>query len=67
MKMANEIPLAISGHAVAEDEIVHSATDVDRINLNETEVINGGSDIGHRRIKQQGAAMKTPGIERRKT
>ena len=50
--MANEVALAIAGHAVAENEIVHSTTDIDRINLNETEMIKGGGDVGDKRIEQ---------------
>ena len=52
MKVANEVALAVAGHAVAEDEIVHPATDIDRINLNETEMIKGGGDVGDKRIEQ---------------
>ena len=67
MKMADEVALAIAGHAVAKDEIVHSATDIDRINLNETEMAERGSGTENRRIEQECPAMKSPGIERRKT
>ena len=63
MKVANEIALAITRYTIAEDEILRPATDVDRINLNETKVANCGGGTGHRRIEQQGTAMKTPGIK----
>ena len=67
MKVANQIALAIAGHAVAQDKIVHSAADINRINLNEAETIKRGGDIGHGRVEQQRTAMKTPGIKMRKT
>ena len=67
MKMVNEIALAIAGHAVAQDKIMHSATDINRINLNEAEMIKRGGNTGHGRIQQHRTAMKTSGIEWRKT
>ncbi|SRR6266436_4445261 len=51
MKVANEVALAIACYAVAEDEVVHSPTDIDRINLNETEATERGRDTGDRRIQ----------------
>jgi len=64
MKMADEVAFAIPGHAVAEDEVVHPAADVDRVNLGETMVSECGIDTGSRCIEQKRAAVEAAGIER---
>jgi len=64
MKVANEVALAIPDHTVSEDEIMHPPTYVDRVNLDETQVIECSPDTGRRRIEQDGAAMKTASVER---
>ncbi|MEY3773801.1 MAG: hypothetical protein RLZZ129_581 [Verrucomicrobiota bacterium] len=60
--VAHEVALAVAGDAVAEDEVVHAAADVDRINLHEAVVREGGGDIGGRGIQQQRPAHEAAGV-----
>ena len=62
MKVQAKITLSIPGHTVAENKIVHPATHVDRIDLNETMMLNRGLHARHRRIEQQSAPMETARI-----
>ena len=64
MQMANEVALTVTGHAVAEDVVVHPATNVDRVHLNEALVGKRRVNAGHRLIEQQGAPVKAARVER---
>ena len=44
MQMAHEVALAMTGHAIAENVVVHAAADVDRVDLYITEMIDHGAD-----------------------
>ena len=51
MKVANQAALTIIHDAIAQNEIVHSAADIDGINLNKTKVIESGGNGGDRSIE----------------
>lgn len=59
VEMAHEIALAVTGDAVAQDEIVHASADVDRIDLHETVMRERGGDVGRRLIEQETGAGET--------
>jgi hypothetical protein len=63
MQMAHQTALDVICHPVAEDQIMHAATDVDRVNLDVTVVGEGGGYVGHRRIEQQEPAHKPAGSD----
>jgi len=67
VQVAHEAALAISGDAVAEDEVVHPATDVDWVDLNEPVVSECSREAGRRGIEEKRATVKAAGVERRKT
>jgi hypothetical protein len=58
--MAHEIALAIAGDAVAQNEIVHAAADIDRIDLHTAEVTQRGGEVGQGRIEMLHPAEKAP-------
>jgi len=64
MQVAQQVALAISSHAIAQDEIVHPSANVDRIDLNKPAMRQCGGDIGRGGIEEQSTAMKAAGIER---
>jgi hypothetical protein len=66
MEKLNEIALAITGHAIAQDQVMHAPTYIDWIDLDEAVVIKGSSEAGCRRVKQYGTPMKTARIVHRK-
>ncbi len=47
VKEAKEIPLPVALHAVAQDEILHAATDIDGVNLDVTVVAQRGCHVGN--------------------
>ena len=57
MQVAHEVALAITGDAIAEDEIVHPATDVDWVDLNEAMVSEYSREAGRRGIEEKRAAL----------
>ena len=61
VQMSHEAFFAIANHAVAQNMIMHSPTDVDRINLHITEVLEHAGNIGRGFIEQHGSPVKTPG------
>src|SRR5689334_4507684 len=63
VNMPNEPALGIAGHAGAQDEVVHPATDINGINLDETQALDDSSDTGHGLVQQQGTAMKPASLE----
>src|SRR5439155_23017716 len=63
MQIIIEVPLAIVCHTVAKNEILHSATNIDWIDLNKPVMIQCRTDADSRLIEQQSAPMKSPRIE----
>jgi len=66
MESTNEVALGITSDAVAKDEIVHASTDINGIDLNETEVSERSLQGRQWLIEQQRAPVETAGVERRK-
>jgi hypothetical protein len=64
MEITNESALAIASHAIAQYKVMHSAANIDWINLDETKVSKGSCNIWRRSIQQDSAAMKSPRIQR---
>jgi len=67
VQMAKEVAFPITGHAVAKDKVVHSAADVNWVQLNEAMVCERSSKVRRRDIEENRAPMKAPSIERRET
>ena len=65
MHMAHEILLAIAAHPMAQNVIVHAAADIDRVNLDEAVVIQGGADPVQWGVEQDCAPVKAAGGFRR--
>jgi len=66
--MVNELeqgPLAITGDAIAQDEIVHATADVERVDLDVAQMRQGRSGIGERLIQAERAAQEAAGDRRR--
>jgi len=61
VEVALQVVLAIAGHAVAEDEVVHAAAHVDGVELHVAVVRERGSDVGERRVEPEGAAKEAAG------
>ncbi len=61
MQVSHEVAFVITGDAVAGDEIMHPAADVDGIDLHVTVVGKDRGDIGRRGIKEDGATVKAAG------
>jgi hypothetical protein len=57
--MPHEIALAVASDAIAKDEIVHPTADVDRVDLNITEMFEGMVDASDRFIEQHSTTVKT--------
>jgi hypothetical protein len=64
VQIAKEIAFPITGHAVAKDKIVHSAADVNRIQLDETMVGERSRQVGRRSIEENCAAVEAASIGR---
>ncbi len=60
--VAEEVTFAVVAHAVAEDEVVHPAADVQRIDLDVSVMGEGGGDIRCGRVEQQRAALEAAGV-----
>ena len=58
VQITDQIPFAISFDPIAQDQIMHSAADIDGIELDESEVVKRSADSRDRRIEQDRAAMK---------
>ena len=63
VEMAHEIALAVAGHAVAQDKIVHAPADVDRVDLHVAVISEGRGDVGVRCIEPEDAAKEAAGNE----
>lgn len=61
MQVAHEVAFTVAGHAVAQDEIVHAAADVDRIDLHIAEMRDHAGDGAGGRIDQRGPAQEAAG------
>ena len=53
VQVAQEAALPVAGDPVAQDVVVHAPGDVDRVDLDVTEVGDGRGDVGRRSVKQQ--------------
>jgi hypothetical protein len=59
--MPHQIAFAIARHTVAENMLLHPATNVYRVNLDETVMRQDGGNVRHTCIEQERATMKTTG------
>jgi hypothetical protein len=62
--MAHEVTFAVGGHAVAQDEVVHAAADIDRIDLDVAVVGEGRADVGAGFIHHKRPTLETSGGEK---
>ena len=62
MEKPNEITFAIPGHAVAKNQVLHPAADVNRVELNETQMRKRRGDTRRRSVEQQRAPVKAARI-----
>jgi hypothetical protein len=67
MEMANEPTLSIIPHPIPENQIMHPATYVDRVHLDEAVMGQGGADVGNGAIEQDRSAVEPASICRGKT
>src|SRR5436190_24294480 len=65
VQMAKEIAFPIIGHSVAKNKVLHPATDINGVQLDETMVGERRRKVRRRPIQEKRAAMKAPGIQRR--
>jgi hypothetical protein len=61
VQVPHQFAFAIAVDAIAEDEVVHPAADIDRVDLNVTQVSQGGRHIRRRGVEEQGPAEETAG------
>lgn len=59
VQVAAETALIVAGNAVAENQIMHAAADIDGIHLHVAEVGEGFSDRGNGPVKQERPPVKT--------
>jgi hypothetical protein len=59
--VAQQGTFAIAGHAVAKDQVMHSAADIDGIDLHIAEVQEGLADRGRRLVEQERLPQKAAG------
>ena len=64
MQVAHEIALAVAGHAVTQDVIVHPPADIQRIDLDVAVMGERRADVGVRRVEPERAAQEAAGGER---
>jgi hypothetical protein len=62
VEVAHEVALAVARHAVAEDEVVHAAAHVDRVDLHVGVVREGGGDVGRGGVEEHRAAVEAAGV-----
>lgn len=62
VKMAQETAFAVGDDAVAQNKIVHVTAHVDRVDLHETEVSEGGAEVGRGLGEQKRAVDEAAGF-----
>ena len=58
---AHQVSLAVAGHAIAQDEIVHATRDIDRVDLDVAVVRKCRADVGMWSIQAQGGMREAAG------
>ncbi|MEJ1972301.1 MAG: hypothetical protein WDM96_07510 [Lacunisphaera sp.] len=61
MQVAHQVAFAVVADAIAQDQIMHPAADVDRVDLDIAVMGEGGGEIGRRLVQQQGAPHEATG------
>ena len=56
-----QITLAVAGDAIAQDQVVHPAADIERVDLHVAEVGEGRRHVGPRRVEQERPTEKSAG------
>ena len=67
MEKPDKIPFAIASHAVAKNQVLHPAADVNGVELNETQMRQRRGDTRRRGVKQQRSPVKAARIGGRQT